>query len=183
MVDNSNEPTGKGRATPSRKEAEAARKKQMKQPLTRKELRAKDNEARRLQRAKAQEAMKSGTDDRYLPLREKGPVRRFCRDFVDRRFNMAEFLLPILILILILTVVPVSWGPAVVAVLWTGTILATILDEILMVRRLKRELKARFEPGEIRGAVPYTVLRTTQLRRFRMPKPQIKRGEPLRDRY
>jgi hypothetical protein len=27
------------------------------------------------------------------------------------------------------------------------------------------------------------VLRSTQLRRFRLPKPQLKRGEPLAQRY
>ena len=50
-------------------------------------------------------------------------------------------------------------------------------------RGLRKELKARFSADETRGATCVRVLRSTQLRRFRLPKPQIKRGEPLPDRY
>lgn len=183
MVDNANEAAGKGRATPSRKEAEAARKKQMKTPTSRKDQVRKQREQRDAARAKTRDAMRTGGDDRYLPLREQGPVRRFCRDFVDHRFNLAEFLLPILVLILVFSFINRPWAQYVVVVLWSGTILATIVDEVVLVRRLRKELAMRFQPDEIRGAVPYSVLRTSQIRRFRMPKPQVKRGEKLKDRY
>lgn len=178
-----NEPTGKGRATPSRKEAEAARKKQMKTPVSRKEQVKKQREQRDADRAKTREAMRTGTDDRYLPARERGPVRRFTRDYVDRRFNLAEFLLPILILILAFTFVQRPWAQSAVVLLWTGTILCSIVDEVILVRGLRKELAKRFQADEVRGAVPYAVLRTTQLRRFRMPKPQVKRREKLKERY
>ena len=39
-------------------------------------------------------------DERHLPLRDKGPVRRFIRDYVDARFSIGEILLPALVLIL-----------------------------------------------------------------------------------
>src|SRR3954449_12985484 len=72
----------KGRPTPSRREAEAANKAKAKVPRTRKEIAA----ARRLARAdsstKVRQAMRSG-DDQYLPARDRGPVRRFIRDYVD----------------------------------------------------------------------------------------------------
>ena len=35
--------------------------------------------------AKQREALANG-DERYLPARDKGPVRRFVRDYVDSRF-------------------------------------------------------------------------------------------------
>lgn len=183
MVDNSGGASGKGRATPSRKEAEAARKKQMKSPVSRKEQSKKQRQARETARMRSREAMRSGGDDKYLPLREQGPVRRFCRDYVDRRFNMAEVLLPILIVILLFSFVNRPWASAAVLALWTATILSTIIDEVVLVRGLRKELRARFEPGDTRGCLPYTVLRSTQLRRFRMPKTQVKRGEKLKDRY
>lgn len=183
VVDNSDGASGKGRATPSRKEAEAARKKQMKTPVSRKEQTKKQKEARNIARGRTREAMRSGGDDKYLPLREQGPVRRFCRDYVDHRFNMAEVLLPILIVILLFSFVNRPWASIAVLVLWTSTILVTIIDEVFLVRGLRKELRARFEPGDTRGCLPYAVLRTTQLRRFRMPKPQVKRGEKLKERY
>lgn len=179
MVDNSSGASGKGRATPSRKEAEAARKKQMKTPVSRKEQTRKQREARDAARGRTREAMRGGGDDKYLPLRDQGPVRRFCRDYIDRRFNLADFLIPMLLMILVISTI---W-PAVAVLPWLAAILATVVDEVFLVRRLRKELAKRFEPGDTRGALPYAVLRTTQMRRFRMPKPQVKRGENLKDRY
>ena len=46
------------------------------------------------------QAMKTG-DDRYLPLRDKGPVKRFIRDWIDARFTFAEIVLPVLIIALV----------------------------------------------------------------------------------
>lgn len=182
MVDETE--TGKGRATPSRKEAEASRKKQMKSPTSRKDQAKRDRSAREAMRLRQREAMQTG-DDKFLPARERGPVRRFCRDYVDRRWNAAEFLLPLLVVVLILTFFTARFPEVafVVTFLWTFTIIITILDEVLLVRGLRQQLKARFGPDETRGATGYTVLRSSQLRRFRLPKPQIKRSEALRERY
>lgn len=183
MVENQSEPGGKGRATPSRKEAEAARKKQMKSPATRKEQARKQKEARNLARARGREAMKTGGDDRYLPARDQGPVRRFTRDFVDHRFNVAEIMLPVLIGVFAISLFSTSTVYRFVIGVWIATILATVIDEVVMVRALRKEFKARFQPGETRGSVAYAVLRTSQFRALRMPKCQVKRGEALKDRY
>lgn len=182
MVEKQSEPSGKGRATPSRKEAEQARKKQMKTPVTRKEQLKKQKSTRDAARARTREAMANGGDDRYLPPRDQGPVRRFARDFVDSRFNVAEVLLPILVGVFIISIV-FPRATFLVLVLWTVTILATVVDEVLLTRKLRKQLKTRFGPGEARGSVAYAVLRTSQIRRFRLPKAQVKRGEKLKERY
>jgi hypothetical protein len=177
---------GKGRATPSRKEAEAARKARLKTPSSRKDQAKRDREARDSIRTKQREALKTG-DERFLPARERGSVRRFARDYVDRRRNVAEYLLIFLVVILVMGFAASGTGDA-----WVGTatalsypliIVLVIVDEFLLVRGLRRELKARFSPDETGGTVGYAVLRTMQLRRMRLPKPQIERGAPLRDRY
>lgn len=173
----------KGRATPSRREAQQARKKQMKTPMTRKEQAKRDRAAREDLRRKQQEALRTG-DERHLPARERGPVRRFLRDYVDRRWNVAEFLLPILVLILLLSFINQTWSLTLVTFLWTFTIVAVVLDTFLLLRGVKRELVLRaFDPDETRGARFYAVLRSTQLRRFRLPKPQVARGEKLSGTY
>ena len=92
MVDETE--AGKGRRTPTRKEAEAARKKQMKVPVTRKEQAKRERAAREELRLKQREALKTG-DEKYLPVRERGPVRKFCRDYVDRRWNFARIPAPV----------------------------------------------------------------------------------------
>lgn len=171
----------KGRPTPSRKEAEAARKRAMKQPMTRKEQMKREREARAQIRERQQAALKSG-DDKYLPVRDRGPVRRFIRDYVDRRYLVAEYLLPILIVSFVVTTLPQPWNSVGVLV-WLAVTILTIIDETLLVRRVKKEIKRRFPDQPAKGVTMYVLLRSTQLRRFRLPKPQIERGAPLPERY
>ena len=42
--------------------------------------------------------MRTG-DERYLPARDKGPVRRFIRDYVDSRFSFIELMIPLLMVV------------------------------------------------------------------------------------
>lgn len=171
----------KGRPTPSRKEAEAARKKAMKTPLTRKEQLQRDRQARAELRKSQQEALRTGRGDK-LPARDRGPVRAFARDYVDRRRNVAEYLLPILVAVLLLSFIQTPLAQLVTVYAWAATIILTIIDEILLVTGLKRQLKQRFPTDSRKGAVGYAVLRSTQLRRFRLPKPAIARGQAPRER-
>ena len=176
--------SGKGRATPKRKDAEAERRQRLKPPRNRREASQRMRERRRTERVKMQEALRSG-DERHLPARDRGPVRRFVRDFVDARWNVAEWLLPLLGLILVLSFL--GAGSSIAAwlqvVLWTATIIGTVFDTLLLIWRTRRELHRRFPGENIRGAVAYGVLRSSQLRRLRLPKPQVQRGATLPERY
>jgi hypothetical protein len=176
---------GKGRRTPTRKEAEEARKKQMKVPMTRKEQAKRERASREDLRLKQREALKTG-DEKYLPARERGPVRKFCRDYDDRRWNVAEFLLPFLLVAFVVMIAGSSnanVSAILTAIVYPVMIFGTVIDEFILVRGLRKQLKQRFSSDETGGAVAYTVLRSTQLRRFRLPKPQLKRGAPLATRY
>jgi Flp pilus assembly protein TadB len=184
-VEEASEPiSGKGRPTPKRKDAEAERRQRLKPPRNRREASQRMRERRRSERTKMQEALRSG-DERHLPARDRGPVRRFCRDFVDARWNVAEWLLPLLLIILLLSFL--GTGSAFAAwlqvVLWTATIIGTVFDTLLLIWRTRRELRRRFPDENRRGAVAYAVLRSSQLRRLRLPKPQVRRGATLPDRY
>ncbi len=151
----------------------------MKTPMTRKEQSKRERTARDDLRRKQQAALRTG-DEKHLPARERGPVRRFLRDYVDRRWNVAEFMLPMLVLILVLSYIGQPWSLGLVTFLWTFTIIGVVLDTFLLLRGMKRELAARnFDADETNGARFYTVLRSTQLRRFRLPRAQVKRGEKL----
>lgn len=171
--------SGKGRPTPSRRQAEAERKRRMKPPKTRREANKLMRRRRTEERVKAQAGLRSG-DERYLPARDQGRVRRFARDFVDARFSVAEFLLPLLILILVLGV---AGNPGLQGLLWVMTILATAMDTVYLVIRLKKDIKRRFPDDVTKGATLYAVLRSSQLRRLRLPKPQVERGATLPERY
>ena len=49
------------------------------------------------------QAMVTG-DDAHLPARDKGPERRFIRDHIDARWNIGEFMLPVMLIVLALLV-------------------------------------------------------------------------------
>jgi hypothetical protein len=170
----------KDNPTPTRKEAEAARKKALKPPMTRKEQVQRDREARRQIRQRQQEALRTG-DDKFLPLRDRGPIKRFARDYVDRRRLIAEYLLPILLFTFIVTMFPQFATMGMIA--WMTATLIAIAEETFLIRGLKKELAKRFPGQSTKGITLYTILRTTQLRRFRLPHPQVKRFEELPEKY
>ena len=173
---------GKGRPTPKRRESEAARRQRLSPPRDRKEAARLMREKRRAERLTVQEALRTG-DERHLPARDRGKVRRFCRDLVDARYNAAEFLLPLLVLILVAGFIPTAAAAWAQLVLWLTMIVGTVLDTGWLIVRTRRELARRFPEENRRGAVTYAVLRSAQLRRLRLPRPQVERGAALPERY
>ncbi len=175
-------PDGKGRPTPSRKEAEAAARARAKAAVDKKASRRKDRDRRMQDSNRMRAAMKTG-DERYLPARDQGPVRRFVRDRVDTRLSAAEFLLPLLVLIMILTYSGNETLNRYGQSLWMVTILLVAFDTVWLVFLLKRDLRKRLPDESHKGATFYGVLRAMQLRFLRLPKPQVKLGQKLPERY
>ncbi|MCX2967688.1 MULTISPECIES: DUF3043 domain-containing protein [Streptomyces] len=169
----------KGRPTPKRREAQSQRRQITKAPANRKEAAKRAREARRTELAKQRQALASG-DERYLPLRDRGPVRRFARDFVDAKWHVAEFFLPIAVGILILSIVPSVQAQNISLLLWLGVIVMIVVDSIGTARRLKKALRERFPGENLRGVTMYALMRTLQMRRMRLPKPQVARGQAPR---
>lgn len=166
----------KGRPTPKRAVAQSQRKAVVASTGNRKEDAKRARERRREEMARQREALANG-DERYLPARDKGPVRRFVRDFVDSRFSVAEMFLPLAVIILVLSMVRVNQLQNIALMLWLGVIVLIILDSIGLAFRLRKALNERFANEPRRGAVAYGLMRTLQMRRLRLPKPQVKRGE------
>jgi hypothetical protein len=166
----------KGRPTPKRSEAQTQRRRASSAPTDRKEAMKRQREARRTDLARQREALANG-DERYLPARDKGPVRRFVRDFVDSRFCIAEFFLPLAVVILVMSMVRIGSLQNIALLLWLGVIVLIIVDSIGLSIRLKKQLNERFPDEPKRGAIAYGLMRTLQMRRLRLPKPQVKRGE------
>jgi hypothetical protein len=116
-------------------------------------------------------------DESALPARDRGPARRFVRDYVDSRRTVASLFIPVGLPIMVLSVLP---GIQLIAelLLWAFFI-AIIVDSVLMSRRVRREVSNRF-PGEpTHGLGLYAVTRAMQLRRLRMPKPRVARGAKI----
>jgi hypothetical protein len=176
------DPNKKGRPTPSRKEAEAANKARAKVPRTRKEMAAAQKLQRNQSSTQMRQAMRSG-DDRFLPARDKGPVKRFIRDYVDSRFSFIEVLIPLMLGVLILgfTGNPTVTSYANLAML--SVFLLILVDLIRLRFRLRRELAVRFPDEPQKGTTYYAVARSMQMRFMRLPKVQVKVGQRLPERY
>jgi hypothetical protein len=167
---------GKGRPTPTRKEAEAAAKERARAGMDKKAAQKLLRERRSDANRKMREGMKTG-EERYLPARDQGPVRRYIRDWVDSRISFAEFLLPMLVLIMVLQYVGNKTLANFSNGLWTATILLLVVDTLWLRFRLHRDLKAKFPDESLRGTTFYAFVRVLQLRFMRMPKPHVKLGQ------
>jgi len=170
---------GKGHPTPKRKVAEAANRRPL-VPADRKAAAKDARTAQRAQRDKQYAAMQTG-DERYLPVKDKGPVRRYIRQYVDARWSLGELFLPFAIIMLLanmlLTSVSAELAFIGLLVLYLF-IVAMIVDVAIMWHKLKKRLIAKFGPDTIvRGTMMYSVTRVFQIRRARLPKPRVKHGE------
>ncbi len=168
--------SGKGRPTPTRKEKEAARKR----PLVsndRAEARKTARAAVQQQRERARIGMANG-EEKFLPVRDRGPQKRFVRDYIDSRFSVGEALIPLMLLVIVLTFFP---QPEVQVVglfaLWSFFLIA-VIDCVIVGLVVKRKLAAKFGDTRVDSGVRwYAAMRALQLRAMRLPKPQVKRGQ------
>ncbi|MFI5791988.1 DUF3043 domain-containing protein [Streptomyces sp. NPDC051677] len=165
----------KGRPTPKRSEAQSQRRSVANTSTSRKDAAKRQREERRAQLDRQRQAL-AGGDERYLPVRDKGPVRKYARDFIDSRFNVAEFFLPMAVVILVLSMVRVGSLQTIALLLWLVVIVLIVLDSFVTAFRLRKQLAERFPQQNRRGAVAYALMRSLQMRRLRLPKPQLKRG-------
>ncbi|NKY12222.1 DUF3043 domain-containing protein [Cellulomonas hominis] len=171
--------SGKGRPTPKRKVAEAANRRPL-VPTDRKAAAKEARAAQRVERDRQYAAMQTG-DEKYLPAKDKGAVRRYVRNYVDARWSLGELFLPVAIVMLLANMILTSWNPDVaflgLVVLYLF-IVAMVVDVVIMWRRLRKRLIAKFGDDAIqRGLMMYSVTRVFQIRRARLPKPQVKHGE------
>lgn len=164
----------KGRPTPKRKDAQAQRAQPLvggnKKPT--KVDREKQNEAR----IRAREGYAAG-DDRYLPERDRGPQRRFIRDFVDARTSLGEWMLPLMLAVVMMTFVANEVIQLIsIFTIW-GYLGVLIIDSVFLGNRLKKRLSEQFGADRLQsGYQMYAIMRSLQMRRLRLPKPQVKRG-------
>jgi hypothetical protein len=168
-------PAGKGQPTPTRREQEAARKRPLvpdDRKLAAKQAREKSVQARE----KARIGMAAG-DEKFLPARERGPQKRYVRDYVDARFNVGEFMIPVMFIVILLTFFP---DPAIqtygILALWAFFLVA-VIDSVILGFRVTRKVENKFGKDKAERVRWYAAMRALQLRVMRLPKPQVKRGQ------
>ncbi|MBB6626457.1 DUF3043 domain-containing protein [Nocardioides sp. KIGAM211] len=175
-------PDGKGRPTPSRKEAEAAARARAKVPRTRKEIAQAQRSARTESSQSVRAAMKAGDERYYLP-RDKGPVRRFVRDFVDSRFSFIELMIPLLLVTMVLGYSGNERLASIGNTVLLGTILLVVVDMVLLRFRMRRQVAQRFPDEPTKGLTYYAITRALQMKFMRLPKAKVKIGQGLPEHY
>lgn len=168
--------SAKGVPTPSRKDQEAARKRPL-VPNDRAAAKVAARDARREEQARMRRALDTG-EERFLPLRDKGPQKRYARDYVDARFSLGEFVMFAALGIVLLTLVLPPTGNASIilfAAFWVMVAFVAI-DVWFMGRKLKRLIAEKFGSVDS-GVIWYGCMRSMQFRRLRLPKPMVRRGE------
>lgn len=156
-------------ATPTRRQAEAARMERLHPTLTPKQQRKADARARQEARMDAWERT------------ENSPARQLVRDYVDTRWTVAEFMLPAMILVM--AGVMVTMGDPILSStiamgLWV-LLLITIINVWIMWRGFKKLLAERHPNEPTRGLLVYMFNRSLMIRRFRQPGARVKRGDPI----
>ena len=184
---------GKGRPTPKRSEAEANRYRSLSGSTTSgrgprptatagRKLTPEEKEKARAQarndRTKTMQAMRRGEEWALQP-RDRGPVKKLARDYVDAHRRPSEFYMYALI-VLVISLVAGKSHKALNADLeyLLLAIIAVIIVDAILLRRSINKLVAERLPGEsTRGITFYAIMRALQLRRFRNPAPRIKPGD------
>ena len=171
-------PDKKGKATPKRKDAVAATKvNSITAPATKAD-RSKNREALKASRAAARAAYMRG-DENALPARDRGPVKRFVRDYVDSRRSLGEYFLPLMIFVLALTLIPSAEVRFIAIIFMYGAMLYSVVYGFFVNKKIKQIVAERFPGESAKGLGMYGWLRSTQMRKLRAPAPQKKLGDQV----
>jgi hypothetical protein len=181
--------TGKGRPTPKRSEAEANRYRSLTGTTTSgrnrsstaapsRKLTPEEKARVRTDRSKQMQAMRRGEEWALQP-RDRGPMKKLARDYVDAHRRPSEFYMYALI-VLVISLVAGKAHKALntdLQFLLLAIIAVIIVDALLLRRSINKLAKERLPGESTRGITFYAIMRALQLRRFRNPAPRIKPGE------
>lgn len=151
------------------------RRKELRSSMTREERRA-DKLKKRAELSSRRERMMAGEEAFLLP-RDRGPVRRLARDMVDSRRNLLGLFMPAAVVLifvsLLLPKVQYYFSPVMLVFL-----VAMLIDAIFLARRVNKAVDEKFPDNtETHFKLgTYAAGRASQMRRLRIPKPQVQIG-------
>lgn len=166
----------KGRPTPKRKDAESKRKVSSLAPVVTKDQKRASKALARQDRLTQRAAYLRG-EESALPSRDRGPARRYVRNYVDSRRSVGEYFLPIIFFVLVLTLFPIAALQYGAIALMYAVLLVAVADGIFLSRKIRKAIEVNFPGTATKGLGMYAWLRSTQMRRLRAPHPQVKVGE------
>ena len=178
---------GKGRPTPKRSEAERGRYQSITGSTTsgrgpgsgsapRGKMTPEDKARARSERDRRMTAMRRG-EEWALGPRDRGPIKKLARDYVDSHRRPSEYYMYVLIILLVALLSRNKALNTYVSPLVLVLIVVVVIDAYF-IRRALYKLAAQYYPNEsTRGMTTYAVMRALQIRRFRTPAPRLKPGD------
>jgi len=180
----------KGRPTPKRGQkrgpvapapmtsAEArARRKELSGPKTKEERKA-ERVARRADMDSRRAKMMAG-EEAYLLPRDQGPVKRYVREIVDSRRNVLGLFMPsALAMVFFMMALPQPRLQGYLSIAMLVLMVVMGIDGVLIARRVNKKVDAKF-PDSIESHWKigfYAASRASQLRKMRVPRPQVGHG-------
>src|SRR5699024_10570419 len=124
------------------------------------------------ERARMRRALDTG-EEKYLPARDKGPQRRYTRDYVDARWGIGEWLIIGVLLFLALSFVPtpaMQLASTIGMLVFVFLIISKGFWVGFQVNKRSKANSCLLEPG----TRCYAAMRGTQMRRMRLPRPHVK---------
>jgi hypothetical protein len=182
---------GKGRPTPKRSAAQGRRGPVAPPPKTQREALKRSKEVgktltkdeKRVASGERRERMMRG-DDAYVLPRDRGPVRAFVRDATDTRRNVAGVLLPVALLSFVILLIRNQTVQVIGPLILMIAILAAVVDAIIFGRQLNRRVAQKFPKGDPSGLSTkprslafYAFNRACLIRKWRVPRPRVGRGD------
>lgn len=178
---------GKGRPTPKRSEAERGRYQSITGSTTsgrgpstgsapRGKMSPEDKARARADRNRRLNAMRQG-EEWALGPRDRGPIRKLARDYVDSHRRISEYYMYVLVVLLVALLSRNKALNTYVSPLVLVLVVAVVLDGYFIRRALFKLAAERYPSESTRGMTTYAVMRALQIRRFRTPAPRLKPGD------
>jgi hypothetical protein len=180
---------GKGRPTPKRRDAEGRRRGPAPAPPKTQREASKlaranrpDKEQLREQRRRETEKRRVGLasgDDKYLPARDRGPIKAYVRDVVDSRPHLLGLFMPLALIVVLSVLIPTPAIQQYMSLFSLFLLMVMIAEGVYLGLTVTQKVRAKFpkEPVNALGVGWYSFTRATQPRRMRMPKPRVQRGD------
>ena len=168
----------KGAPTPKRSAAQASRRQPYQAPADRKAANQQARQRDKASRARRTDAYQRG-EQWALPRKDQGPVRALARDVVDARRGIGEYYMAMVLVLIVLLVLPGSATKVIAVVLVVFLLLVMLVEGWYVGAKVKRLAAERFPGQSTHGVIMYTIMRGISMRRMRMPKPRVNRGDKV----
>jgi Protein of unknown function (DUF3043) len=168
----------KGAPTPKRSEAQANRRQPYQAPADRKAAAKQSRVRNRGDRITRTEAYQRG-EQWALPRKDQGPVRALARDVVDARRGIGEYYMIMIVVAFVLLLVLPNTSKFIADGLVLLLFLVMLIEGWLVGRKVKSLAAERYPQQSTQGATVYATMRGITLRRMRVPKPRVKRGDAI----